>query len=152
MQYLQSFFKDLFFNYESLVWRMWGECVYECKWPKGQKGASGPLQLELQIVVSSLVWVLGTDLQFFARVEHAFNHWANSIASHFNLKFYSCIHPTMGNTQRGETQNDNWLRSGWAWIWYFNLGLIREIVQIFVQLHDSTWWLVFIWHVSIFHR
>jgi hypothetical protein len=36
------------------------------------------LQLEFQVVLSSLVWVLGIELRSFARIAGALNHWALS--------------------------------------------------------------------------
>lgn len=49
-------------------------CVYrfvcvsiECPWSRG------PLELELQAVVSCLMWMLGLEFGFSTAIEHAFN-------------------------------------------------------------------------------
>lgn len=43
---------------------------------RGQKRALDPLELELQVTVGCLMWVLGTELCFFffARAASALNH------------------------------------------------------------------------------
>lgn len=42
---------------------------------RGQKGTLGSLELELEVVVSHLTWILVTELQSFARVGRTLNCW-----------------------------------------------------------------------------
>jgi len=44
-----------------------------CGAHKGQKRASDLLELELQVVVGCLMWVLGTELRSFARAANTLN-------------------------------------------------------------------------------
>jgi hypothetical protein len=41
--------------------------------PKGQKMVSDPLDLELLVVLSHPVWMLGTELRFSERAVFSFN-------------------------------------------------------------------------------
>lgn len=41
---------------------------------RGQQRASGPLALELQVIVSPLTWVLGADLQLSGVAGSILNH------------------------------------------------------------------------------
>ena len=45
---------------------MW-VCIHKCSAQGDQKRASDPLELELEVVVSPLMWVLGTELGSSAR-------------------------------------------------------------------------------------
>jgi hypothetical protein len=40
----------------------------------GQKRVLNPLKLELQVAISHLIWVLGTDLRSFMRKVHPFTY------------------------------------------------------------------------------
>lgn len=57
-------------------------CVHECT---VYKRVLGPLELELQVVVSHLVRMLGTKFKPSARVVHVLNCWALSPASRIYL-------------------------------------------------------------------
>jgi len=46
---------------------------------RGQKRASDPLALEIQVVVSFLTWGLGTKLRFSARLVCTLNCWVHSL-------------------------------------------------------------------------
>jgi len=48
-------------------------CAYKHRHPQ-RVGISGPLELELQTVVSCIMWLLGTELWTFGRAERAANH------------------------------------------------------------------------------
>jgi hypothetical protein len=61
-----------------------GVCVNVCHMYMGnhggRKGTLDPLKLELQTVVSYLVWVLETELQSSGEPANARNHWVISPA------------------------------------------------------------------------
>lgn len=76
-------------NYKSPLWTYWHKnsgdwfllfyimwilvCVCECKVPLEPRG---PLELELQAVMSCLMWMLGLEFGFSTTVVHAFNDGA----------------------------------------------------------------------------
>lgn len=63
----------------------------ECRDPSQARGVRF-LELELQVVVSSLAWMLGTRLKSSARAAFALNHCAISLASiDIILKYYLYI-------------------------------------------------------------
>ena len=55
-------------------------CVCVCGVHGGQKRVSDPLELELQVVVSRLMWVLVTELRSSTRAARALNTLATSPA------------------------------------------------------------------------
>lgn len=58
-----------------------------------RKRVLGPTELELQVIVSYLLWVLETELWASVRAAHVLNHCAAS-SSHINSFFTaSCVSP-----------------------------------------------------------
>ena len=56
---------------------------------RGQKKLSDPLNLELQVIIGYLMWVLGIELWFSGRVVSVLSHGVISIDSMYGCL---CIH------------------------------------------------------------
>lgn len=54
-------------------------CIFECSVYSVQQRASNPLELEWQVAVSHLTWVLGTELRSSGKSASTLNHDATSI-------------------------------------------------------------------------
>lgn len=54
--------------------------------PVGQKRVLDPLDLELQVVVSHLMWGLRTEPSFSAGAANTLNHWAIFPATFLSLR------------------------------------------------------------------
>lgn len=63
---------------------MISSCVCACAL-RGLQRVSDPLELELKVVVSHLMWVLETEPRSSGRESSAPNHWAVSLFLHFLL-------------------------------------------------------------------
>lgn len=62
-------------------------CVYRC--PQSPEEGVGCLELKLQIVLSHLMWVVGTKPRSSERTASAFNYWAISLSQPPTLSFKS---------------------------------------------------------------
>lgn len=64
------------------------DMLYEYRWMsydfrclQGRKRTSDPLELESQVVVSYLIWMLGSELKSSERAVNIHNHWTISPVS-----------------------------------------------------------------------
>jgi hypothetical protein len=94
----------------------------------------GSGQLELQVIVSSSRWVLGTELRSSARAAHTLNNWSIFLVLHFIL-----IHVSKPKKKCGTEFKSYFEFRGNTWWFIFTMRKKHPKLMMFVFMKNFLW-------------